>query len=86
MKKENEMDNELLAARLVKLEARVMALMNICAALIKHHAGASEVRETIRLLVDLNESTLLNRPHPDWVAEQIARTVVQVNRLADVEF
>ena len=63
-----------------------MALMNICAALIKHHGGASEVRETIRLLVDLNESTLLNRPQPDWVAEQIAKTAGQVLRLADVEF
>jgi hypothetical protein len=80
------MENEQVAARLMKLEARVMALMNICAALIKHHGGASEVRETIRLLVDLNESTLLNRPHPDWVAEQIAKTAGQVLRLADVEF
>jgi hypothetical protein len=84
--KENMTETELLAARLMRLEARVMALMNICAALIKHHGGASEVRETIRLLVDLNESTLLNRPQPDWVAEQIAKTAGQVLRLADVEF
>lgn len=77
---------ELLQERLARSEAKTIAVITVCAALLRHHPFAQEVKETLALLVDLNETTLLNKSYPDELAKNISTTVDRVIRLSDVEF
>jgi hypothetical protein len=76
----------LLQEKLARSEAKTIAVITVCAALLKHHPFAPEVKETLRLLVDLNATTLLGKSYPDELAENIAKTVDRVIRLSDVQF
>lgn len=81
-----ESEITLLQENLARSEARTIAVITVCAALLKHHPFVPEVKETLRLLVDLNETTLLGMSYPDDLAENISKTVDQVIRLSDVQF
>jgi hypothetical protein len=81
-----ETEIKLLQEKLARSEAKTIAVISVCAALLKHHPAAAEVKETLRLLADLHATTLLGKSYPDELAENIEKTVDQVIRLAGVEF
>lgn len=77
------MDNEQMAARLVKAEARVLALMNAVAAMLMHHPARADVEASLGQLVELHECALLPKTQPDAVAGAIRLTVGQVLQLSN---
>lgn len=84
MKRENKMtEMEQLAARLVKAEARVLALMSVCAAMLKHHPMRSDAETTLDQLLELHACALLPKTHPDAVADGIRSTACRVLQLAN---
>lgn len=78
-------DTEQLTARLVKAEARVLALMNAVAAILKHHPARADVQASLGQLVELHECALLPKTQPDAVAGAIRLTVGQVLQLSNIE-
>jgi hypothetical protein len=68
--------------KLAQAEARILALMTLMAAVIKHHPDQVGVMQTIDALSELSACALLPRTHPDAAAETLLKTVEQVRQLA----
>ncbi len=77
------MKNEQMAAQLVMLEARVLALMSVCAAMLKHHPQRGDAETALDQLLELHECALLPKTHPDAVANGIRHTACRVLQLAN---
>ncbi len=76
------MELDELTARLVKAEARVLALMSVCAAMLKHHPERDEMEATLGRLAELHECALLPKTRQDAVAEVYRSTTVRVQQLS----
>jgi hypothetical protein len=76
-------ETELLAAQLVKLEARVLALMSVCAAMLKHHPQRGDAETALSQLLELHVCALLPSAQPDEVADVIQSTACRVLQLAN---
>jgi hypothetical protein len=76
------MELDELTARLVRAEARVLALMSIAAAMLKHHPERDEIEATLGQLAELHESALLPKTHQDAVGEVYRSTTVRVQQLS----
>ena len=77
------MENEQMTAQLVKLEARVLALMSVCAAMLKHHPQKGDAETTLDQLLELHECALLPKTQPDAVASVMRSTACRVLQLAN---
>jgi hypothetical protein len=79
----DNMENEQMAAQLVKLEARVLGLMSVCAAMLKHHPQRGDAETALDQLLELHECALLPSAQPDAVASVIRSTACKVLQLAN---
>jgi hypothetical protein len=77
------MENEQMAAQLVKLEARVLGLMSVCAAMLKHHPQRGDAETALDQLLELHACALLPSAQPDVVESVIRSTACKVLQLAN---
>lgn len=77
-------ETEELTTRVMRAEARVLALMSVCAAMLKHHPERTDVQTSLGQLVELHDCALLLQTQPDDVADVIRSTSVRVMQLADI--
>ena len=77
------MEIDKLVDRLVKAEARVLALMSVCAAMLKHHPQRGDAETSLDQLLELHACALLPSAQPDVVESVIRSTACKVLQLAN---
>jgi hypothetical protein len=78
------MKNEIECERqLLKLEARVLCLMSVCAAMLKHHPQRGDAETSLDQLLELHACALLPGTQPDVVADVVQSTACRVLQLAN---
>jgi hypothetical protein len=76
-------ETEQLTHQLVKLEARVLTLMSVCAVMLKHHPQRADAETSLDQLLELHACALLPSAQPDAVASVILSTACKVLQLAN---
>lgn len=79
------METNELEARLKKTEARLLGLISIAAAMLKHHPGRDELQTSLGLLAELHECVWLPTKQDEGVARAYRKTIEQVQQLSLLE-